>query len=114
MFLFDRQHKKWRHDVLVARMQDKEMLVHWLMEEGVIAKDRSCPMCAREISLTRCEDRSDGLKWECRKQVDGKRHSAEVSIRKVSAHFVPWSLRSKSLRSILWSLRSIRVTLFQR
>ena len=34
-----------------------------------MAKERSCPMCAGEMSLTRCEDRSDDLKWECRKQV---------------------------------------------
>ncbi|XP_022807218.1 tetratricopeptide repeat protein 38-like [Stylophora pistillata] len=51
-------------------MQDKEMLVYWLMDEGLMAKGRSCPMCAGEMSLTRCEDRSDGLKWECRKQVN--------------------------------------------
>ena len=67
------EHRKWRYDNLVARMQDKEMLVHWLMDEGLMAKERSCPMCAGEMSLTRCEDRSDGLKWECRKQVNGKR-----------------------------------------
>ena len=39
-------------------------------------------MCAGEMSLTRCEDQSDGLKWECRQQVNCKRHKAEVSIRK--------------------------------
>lgn len=78
------EHKKWRYDNLVAQMQDKEMLVYWLMDEGLMAKGRSCPMCAGEMSLTRCEDRSDGLKWECRKQVNGKRHKAEVSIRKGS------------------------------
>jgi len=41
-------------------------------------------MCAGEMSLTRCKGRSDGLKWECRKQVNGKKHRAEVSIRKGS------------------------------
>ena len=54
------------------------MLVHWLMDEGLMAKELSCPMCAGEMSLTRYEDRSDGLKWECRKQVNGKRHKVEV------------------------------------
>ena len=78
------EHNKWRYDDLVARMQDKEMLVHWLMDKELMAKERSCPMCAGEMSLTRCEDRSDGLKWECRKQVNGKRHKTEVSIRKGS------------------------------
>ena len=80
----NREHNKWRYDDLVARMQDKEMLVHWLMDKELMAKERSCPMCAGEMSLTRCEDRSDGLKWECRKQVNGKRHKTEVSIRKGS------------------------------
>ena len=28
--------------------------------------------------------RSDGLKWECRKQIKGKKHRAEVSIRRGS------------------------------
>ena len=80
----NREHNKWRYDDLVARMQDKEMLVHWLMNEELMVKERSCPMCAGEMSLTRCEDRSDGLKWECRKQVNGKKHRAEVSIWKGS------------------------------
>ena len=49
------------------------------------------------MSLTRCEDRSDGLKWECRKQVNGKKHRAEVSIRKGS-----WFDNSKmTLKEIL-------------
>ena len=61
------------------------MLVHSLMNEGLMAKERSCPMCAAgEMSLTRCEDRSDGLKWECRKQVNGKKHRVKVLIRKGS------------------------------
>ena len=80
----NREHNKWRYDDLVTRMQDKEILVHWLMNEGLMAKERCCPMCAGEMSLTRCEDRSDGLKWECRKQINGKKHRAEVSIRRES------------------------------
>ena len=79
-----REHKKWRYDDLVARLQDKERLIHWLMDEGLMAKERSCLICAEEMCLTRCEDRSGGLKWECRKQVNGKRHKSEVSIRKGS------------------------------
>ena len=47
-----------------------------------MVKERSCPMSAGEMSLTRCKDRSDGLKWGCRKQVNGKRHNTEVSMRK--------------------------------
>ena len=41
-------------------------------------------------------DRSDGVKWECRKQVDGKRHRVEKSIRKDS-----WFEQSK------WTLEEI-------
>ena len=68
---------KWRYDDLVARMQDKEMLVHWLMNEGLMVKERSCPMCAGEMSFTRCEDRLDGLNWECKKQVNGKKPTGQ-------------------------------------
>lgn len=76
--------KKWRYDDLVARMQDKELFVYWLMEEGLLAKEPLCPICAGEMSLSRCEDRSDGFKWECRIQVNFKKHRAELSIRKDS------------------------------
>ena len=34
-------------------------------------------MCAGEMSLTRCEHQSDGLKWECRKQVNGKKNTGQ-------------------------------------
>lgn len=80
----NREHQKWRYDDLVARMQDKELFVYWLMEEGLFAKERLCPICAGEMSLSRCEDRSDGFKWECRVQVNFKKHRAELSIRKDS------------------------------
>ena len=36
------------------------------------------------MKLVACKDRSDGLKWECRKQTRGKRHKAETSIRRGS------------------------------
>lgn len=36
------------------------------------------------MKVTKVEDRSDGLKWECRKQEKGKRHKVEASIRKDS------------------------------
>ena len=56
----------------------------WLMEEGLMAKERLCPMCDGEMGLGRCEDRSDLFKLECRRQEKGKRHKAEISIRKGS------------------------------
>ena len=36
--------QKWRYDDLVGLMVDKEMLIHWLIEEGLMAKERLCPM----------------------------------------------------------------------
>ena len=78
-------------------MVDKEMLIDWLMEEGLMAKERLCPMCNCEMGLGGCEDRSDLFKWECRSQEKGKRHKAEISIRKGS-----WFEKSKmTLEEIL-------------
>ena len=45
------QQKKWRYDDLVGLMGDKEMLIHWLMEEGLMVKERFCPMCDGEMNL---------------------------------------------------------------
>ena len=56
------------------------MLIHWLIEEGLMAKEHLCPMCEGETSLARCEDQSDLFKWECRRQEKSKRHKAEISI----------------------------------
>ena len=74
--------KKWRYNDLVRLMVDKEMLIDWLIEEGLMAKEPLCPMCDGGMGLARCEDRSDLFKWECRRQEKGKRHKAEISIRK--------------------------------
>ena len=76
------QHKKWRYDDLLGLMEDKEILIHWLIEEGLMAKECVCPMCDGEMSLARCVDRSDLFKWECGRQEKNKRHKAEISIRK--------------------------------
>ena len=35
------QHKKWWYDDLVGLMADKEMLIHWLIEEGLMAKEQT-------------------------------------------------------------------------
>ena len=40
------------------------------------------------MSLLECEDRSDGYRWECRKQAGGRRHKQTLSIGKGS---VCWS-----------------------
>lgn len=50
------KHKKWRYDDLVGLMADKEMFIHWLMNERLIAKERLCPMCDERMTLTRCSD----------------------------------------------------------
>ena len=36
------------------------------------------------MKLVECQDRSDGHKWECRRQEAGKTHKTEVSIRQGS------------------------------
>ena len=50
------------------------------MEERLLAKVRFCSNCGDEMNLVKCNDRSDGLLWKCRKQVDGKKHRVEMSI----------------------------------
>ena len=54
------------------------------MAEGLLAKSQLCPHCNKEMKLVTWNDRSDGLKWECRTQTSGKRHKTEASIRKGS------------------------------
>ena len=50
------------------------MSIHWLIEEGLMAKERLCPMCDGEMSLARCEDRSDLFKWN----VEGKKRAKDT------------------------------------
>lgn len=67
-------------DVLVS----KEVTINWLMEQKLIASKQECERCGNDMVLVKCEDRSDGFRWECRKQVSGRRHKFTVSIRKGS------------------------------
>ena len=60
------------------------MFIQWLIDERLVAKERLCPICDKRMTLTRRSDRSDLFKWECREQEKGKRHKAEISIRKSS------------------------------
>ena len=80
----NKRHAVWRYEDLMIRMLDKEMLIAWLMSEGMLTNVRLCPLCSEEMNLVRCTDRSDGFRWECRKQEGGKRHRADTSIRKGS------------------------------
>ena len=54
------------------------------MERELIPKSHLCPHCGGKMRLVQCDDRSDGCKWECKKQVNGERHKVEFSIRKDS------------------------------
>ena len=62
----------------------KELIIQWLMKEKLIASTQNCTKCGAEMSLLECEDRSDGYRWECRKQAGGRRHKQTLSIRKAS------------------------------
>lgn len=75
----------WTYDELKDRaLCNREILIRWLMDEGLIASRRTCPICHEDMELVECTDRSDGYRWECRKRANGKRHKSTVSIRKGS------------------------------
>ena len=75
----------WTYDELKDRVLcNRETLIGWLMNEGMIASKRACPVCGENMELVECTDRSDGYKWECRKRVNNKRHKSTVSSRKGS------------------------------
>ena len=50
------------YDDLIHLMADKEVLIDWLMAEGLIGRSQLCPHCNQEMKLVTCNDRSDGLK----------------------------------------------------
>ena len=54
------------------------------MAEDMMANRRCCPICSEPMHLVNCDDRSDGLKWECRLKDNGKSHKAEIFVRKGS------------------------------
>lgn len=63
---------------------DREFTLSWLREEGLIASSRNCTMCGSEMNWVRRGDRSNGYIWECSRQINGKRHRCERSIREGS------------------------------
>ena len=69
-----------KDDVLV----NISRVICWLIERKLICNSRLCLQCDSQMRLVECSDRSDGCKWECRRQVNGKRHKVEFSIRKGS------------------------------
>ena len=67
------------------------------MDEELLAKSQLYQWCDVEVKLIKCDDRSDGYKWECRRQIDSKRHKVEKSLRSES-----WFKNSKmTLQEIL-------------
>ena len=73
-------YNRLKDEVLVNR----SVAISWLMKRNLISNSQLCPYCDSEMRLVECGDRSDGFKWECRRQVKGKRHKVELSIRKDS------------------------------
>ena len=76
---------KWTYDRLKDEVLcSKDNVIRWCMDEGLIACERVCGHCNKGMKLVVCGDRSDGHKWECRRQEGGKRHKVEMSIRQGS------------------------------
>ena len=73
--------RKWRYDDLICRLHGKDRLIQWLMEDGLLGKSQVCSGCGDDMKLVNCDDRSDGVKWECRRRTNSKRHKVELSIR---------------------------------
>ena len=73
--------RQWTYDDLFHLMLDKQVLIEWLISEGLIRRSQLCPQCNNEMKIVTCNDQSDGLKWECRVQSSAKRHRTELSIR---------------------------------
>lgn len=59
---------------------NKESLLEWLKELGLLPKQVFCPKCKEIMRWTQCDDRSDGFKYEGRGKTV-KQHRVEVSIR---------------------------------
>ena len=71
----------WMYDELKDRVLCNR---ETLLDKENIASKLACPICVENMELVECMDRSDGYKWECKKEVKNKRHESTVSIRKGS------------------------------
>ena len=74
-------HKLTYDELKEQYLANKETLLEWLTEKGLLAKEVYCPICNGTMQLTSCTDRSDGFKYQCRSNTV-KRHRTECSIRK--------------------------------
>ena len=63
---------------------DKDFTLSLLKDKGLIAPSQICTICGSEMKLVVIGDRPDGYAWECRKQMNGKRHRCGSSIREGS------------------------------
>ena len=50
--------RKWRYDDLIGRLHDKDRLIQWLMEDGLLGKSRVFSICGDDMKLVNCDDRS--------------------------------------------------------
>ena len=76
---------KWTYDrVKEEILCNKDRLIEWLMNEKLIACSRKCGYCNEMMKMVVAKDRLDGVKWECGRQVNGKRHKVAMSFRKDS------------------------------
>ena len=71
-------------DLMKNFLWDKDFTLLWLKQDGLLAASRACSICASEMKWAECMDRSDGYLWKCQKQLNGKRHRSEKSIREGS------------------------------
>ena len=86
------------YDLLVSNyMFDHDYFISWLMNFGLIASEQACDICQFDMILVKTTDRSDGLKWECHRFLNNKRHKCQKLIRKDSFH----EQRNMSLEEII-------------
>ena len=70
--------KKLQYDeLLVNYLSDHQITLDWLMDYGLIAKERFCGLCNFKMNLVQTYDRKDKFKWECHHVLNGKRHRSE-------------------------------------
>lgn len=71
----------WKYVDVLNLCSNNETLLEWLRSEALLTKTVVCPHCGNNMKLTKCDDRSDGKKWQCQIQVKGKRHRVERTVR---------------------------------
>lgn len=59
---------------------NKAVFIEWLCKEQLIDTYKWCLTRHQPMNWVQCKDRSDGLKWECRRTINRKSHRTEASI----------------------------------